>query len=294
MTLEVFLKGIRAKQWVKNFFVFGALIFSRNVRNILFLEKTVFAFFIFSFAASSIYLLNDLLDYKSDREHPVKCKRPIASGAISKQTATVMSVCFAVLSLVLSFLLNHKFGAIITCYILMNIAYTLKLKHIVIIDVMVIAFGFVLRVLSGAVVIEVSTSLWLLVCTTLLALFLALSKRRHELLVLEGKATSHRKILKEYNTYLLDQMISVVTASTLTAYLLYTMDPQTIERFGSPYLICTFPFVLYGIFRYLYLVHQKERGGNPTKVLLTDTPLIVNTVLWVASFEVIVYISVHF
>ncbi len=291
MELGVLLRSIRVKQWVKNLFLFAALVFSRNLLNLKLFVNSALGFICFSFAASSIYLLNDLLDYESDVKHPVKCKRPIASGELSKKHAAIGACCLAGTSLLGALFLNSSFALVILIYLLTNVAYSIKLKHMVIIDVMVIAFGFVLRVISGGLIIHVSISLWLIVCTTLLSLFLALSKRRHELVLLDNKAGGHRKILDEYNPYLLDQMISVVTASTLVAYLLYTMDPVTIEKFNSPYIVLTFPFVLYGIFRYLYLVHQKARGGNPTKVLLTDTPLIVNSILWVVSFEVIVLLS---
>lgn len=182
------------------------------------------------------------------------------------------------------------FGIIVLAYFLLNIGYSLYLKSIVIIDVVTIAAGFVLRVLGGAVIISVAASQWLILCTILLALFLGFSKRRHELVLLEDSATNHRKVLEHYSPYFLDQMIAVVTASTVICYALYAMSKDTIEKLGTSKLIYTIPFVLYGIFRYLYLVHQKEKGGSPTEIMFTDKPMIINICLWVVSSVVFIYI----
>ena len=186
--------------------------------------------------------------------------------------------------------MNILFGIIVLAYFLLNIGYSIYLKNIVIIDVVSIAAGFVLRVLGGAVIISVVASQWLILCTILLSLFLGFSKRRHELILLEDSATSHRKVLEHYSPYFLDQMIAVVTASTLICYALYTMSKDTIEKLGTSKLIYTIPFVLYGIFRYLYLVHQKEEGGSPTEIMFTDKPMIINICLWVISSVVFIYI----
>ena len=189
-----------------------------------------------------------------------------------------------------SFLLDVEFGYVAIIYFLLSFAYSFFLKHIVILDVLTLAIGFVLRAIAGAVVIDVEFSSWLLLCTILLALFLGLSKRRHELVLLGDNAHSHRKILEEYSPHLLDQMIGVVTASTLMAYALYTMAPETREKFGTSYMILTIPFVIYGIFRYLYLVHQKEQGGNPTTVLITDKPILLNILLWGLVSVLLIYV----
>ena len=191
--------------------------------------------------------------------------------------------------LALAFALRPAFGVVALAYVVMQTAYSARLKHIVIIDVLTIAIGFVLRAVAGAVVIDVAISHWLLICMILLALFMALSKRRHELTLLAGGASDHRRILGEYSPYLLDQMIGVVTASTLIAYIFYTISPETVKNFNTEYLALTIPFPLYGIFRYLYLVHQKEGGGSPAEMLLTDRPLLLCVALWVVAVVLIVY-----
>ena len=200
----------------------------------------------------------------------------------------ITSVCCA--GFFIAFYTNLFFGIIVLSYFLLNIGYSLYLKSIVIIDVITIAAGFVLRVLGGAVIISVTPSQWLILCTILLALFLGFSKRRHELILLEDNATSHRRVLEHYSPYFLDQMISVVTASIVICYALYTMSKDTVEKLGTTKLIYTIPFVLYGIFRYLYLVHQKEEGGSPTAVVFTDKPMIINVSLWVIISIVFIYI----
>ncbi len=287
--LTALIESLRPKQWIKNLSIFAAIIFSQNLHDLTMLYKVCVACFIFCLISGCIYLINDVLDIENDRQHPLKCKRPIPSGRLNPKVAIITSIGLGCLCLVLSFWLEPKFGMVAAIYFALLVGYSLKLKQIVIVDVMVIALGFVLRVVSGALVIQVEISSWLLLCTILLALFLALSKRRHELTILDKQATEHRKILREYSPYFLDQMIAVVTASTLMAYALYTMSAETIAKFNTPYLNLTVPFVLYGIFRYLYLVHQKGKGGSPTTIMLTDVPLIINVVLWLITVEVILY-----
>jgi 4-hydroxybenzoate polyprenyltransferase len=221
--------------------------------------------------------------------HPVKARRPVASGALSPTTALAVAGALAVVGLVLAFRLRPAFGWTALAYVVLQALYSGPLKQIVIIDVLTIAVGFVLRVVAGAVVIDVPTSHWLLVCTILLALFLALSKRRHELVLLADGAKGHRRILQEYSPYLLDQMIGVVTASTLMAYVFYATSTETADKFGTSLLGLTIPFPLYGIFRYLYLVHQKEGGGSPSEMLLNDRPLLVCVALWGLTVAVIIY-----
>jgi 4-hydroxybenzoate polyprenyltransferase len=236
-----------------------------------------------------VYIFNDLADRQHDRLHPLKCMRPIASGDLSPTVAAIAGMVLAGIALTVATLMNPPLGVTAASYLLLLLLYSAALKHVVIVDVLVIAGGFVLRAMAGAIAVDVPISHWLLVCTTLLALFLALSKRRHELTLLGEGAVSHRRILEEYSPYLLDQMIAVVTASTLVAYTLYTTDGETAARLGTSRLGLTIPFVLYGIFRYLYLVHQKRGGGSPSTMLVTDRPLLACVALWALSVAVILY-----
>jgi len=221
----------------------------------------VTAFLVFCILSGVVYILNDLIDLEQDKMHPIKSKRPLASGQLKPSFAIISLIVLMVLSSGIAVVfLNIPFIITAVLYLLLQIIYSTVLKHIVIIDVFSIAAGFLLRVIAGAEVIEVTISTWLLFCTILLSLFLALSKRRHELILLEGNAMHHRKILFEYSPKLLDQMISIVTTSTVVAYILYTVSEDTVRKFGTDNLKYTVPFVLYGIFRYLYLIHQKVKG----------------------------------
>jgi 4-hydroxybenzoate polyprenyltransferase len=234
--------------------------------------------------------VNDVRDREADRLHPTKRFRPIASGALDPRTALATAAILATGALLMSLLaLSPAFAAIAVGYLILNLLYSTWLKHLVILDVLTIAIGFVLRAWGGAVSVDVTFSHWLLLLTLLLALFLGLSKRRAELVALADGASGHRRILAEYSPYLLDQMISVVTASTLLAYAFYTISPDTVARFGTDRLLWTVPFPLYGIFRYLYLVHQREGGGNPSEMLVADRPLLLCVALWIAAVVVIVY-----
>jgi 4-hydroxybenzoate polyprenyltransferase len=281
---------MRPKQWVKNLFIFAPLVFAEQLLVFPYILKTCAAFFCFCLLSGCVYILNDIMDLEKDRMHPVKRFRPLASGQVKVSLAQAFAVVLFLMSMSLAFYLDLYFGIISCVYFLMNVAYSFHLKNVVIVDVFIVASGFFLRVLGGAEVIDVHVSSWLLVCTILLALFLAFSKRRHELVILEHEATQHRKILAEYSPYFLDQMISVVTASIVVCYLLYTIAEETVTKFETRALIITVPFVLYGIFRYLYLVHQKEGGGNPTTELLSDRPLMVNMALWIITAGLIIYL----
>ena len=283
--------AMRPHQWTKNFFIYAALIFSQNIFNLPLLVKTTIAFSAFCLISSALYIFNDLKDLAEDKLHPLKSKRPIASGKIKKSTAILMIVILGLLGFSSAFTLNKNYFIIILVYFLIQMAYSIKLKHIVILDVFVVALGFLIRVVAGGLAIEVSLSSWLLICTILLALFLALSKRRHELVLLEDEASDHRPILEEYSPYLLDQMIAVVTASTVIAYCLYTISEETVTKFGTKNLIFTVPFVLYGIFRYLYLIHQKSEGGSPEALLVKDKPLLIAIFLWIVTAVIILYLS---
>ncbi len=265
-----YLRALRPHQWIKNLFVFAALIFSHRLNDLDASLRSVLVFLAFSFMASAIYLINDVSDYERDRIHPRKRHRPIASGAVQRRAALFMAAGLAPLGLALAWSLNARTGIVISFYGLMNLAYSLRLKHVVLLDVFIIALGFLLRVSSGAFAIEVSISFWLLICTFFIALFLAFCKRRHELVSLGEEAVQHRGILGEYSTPFIDKMISSLSALTVMSYALYTIDPLVRQRLRTDALVITVPLVLFGIFRYLYLVHQQQKGGSPTEIVLTD------------------------
>jgi 4-hydroxybenzoate polyprenyltransferase len=283
------LASLRPSQWTKNLVIFAALMFGQRLLDVRSLLYAGAAFIIFCALSGVVYLINDVADREADRRHPVKMHRPIASGELPVRTAMTTAIVVALLAVAAAFWLRPLFGALAIMYLGLLAMYSGPLKHVVIIDVLTIAIGFVLRAAGGAVAIDVPISHWLYVLTILLALFLALSKRRHELVLLADRATGHRRILEEYSPYLLDQMISVVTASTLVAYAFYTVSPETVSKFGTDRLGLTLPFPLYGIFRYLYLVHHKEGGGSPAEMLLTDRPLLVCVALWALAVAIIIY-----
>ncbi|MBE0644813.1 MAG: decaprenyl-phosphate phosphoribosyltransferase [Bacteroidetes bacterium] len=288
--LVLLIRTMRVRQWTKNVFVLSPLLFSLHLFELDSLLLSVIAFFLFSLTASSIYILNDIVDADVDRSHPVKRLRPIASGALPLGFAAWAVVILFSITVGLALWVHRGFAFVLIGYFALNVVYSYALKRAVIIDVMTIAASFVLRIVAGAIIIDVPISEWLLICTSLLALFLGFSKRRHEITVLEADAHIHRPVLLEYSTYFLDQMISLVTASTLICYILYTVDDDTVAKFGSKALLYTTPFVLYGLFRYYYLVHQKKTGGDPTSEFLSDIPLLVNVVLWAASVFIILYL----
>ncbi len=287
--LTYILQSARLHQWVKNFFIFAALIFSGHLFILNDLLLTAAGFFIFSLATSAIYIFNDVADIEKDKLHPEKSKRPLPSGNLKISTALIASAILALSALLLSFSLNINFAFVLIGYIIINIFYSLYIKSLVILDVMTIAAGFVLRIYAGALLISVPVSEWLIICTILLALFLGFSKRRSELVLLENSANTHRSVLGHYSPQFLDQMIGIVTASTVMSYALYTISEETVLKLGTNNLIYTVPFVLYGIFRYLYLVHKKEVGGNPTLAILKDIPLLINLIMWIISAGIIIY-----
>jgi len=288
--MVLLLRSLRPEQWTKNLIVFAGLLFGLQLFNAAAVVRTLLAFAVFCALSGVVYVVNDICDRDADRRHPLKARRPIAAGELSPTVAGVAAGVLAVGAVAAAFLLGMPFGLIALAYLALQSLYSGPLKHIVILDVLTIAAGFVLRAAAGAVVVAVPISRWLLVVTTLLALFLALSKRRHELVLLADGAAEHRPILGEYSPYLLDQMISVVTASTLVAYIFYCISPETVQKFGTDLLGLTIPFPLYGIFRYLYLVHRREGGGSPSQMLANDLPLLVCVGLWVAAVVLIVYV----
>lgn len=281
--------SMRPAQWVKNVFIFAGLLFSRNLFNPMALLEVCAGFAFFSLTASGIYIFNDILDMENDKRHPEKCKRPLASGELAVSTAYITVSVLVGFSLFAAVFLNRVFFLILVAYVIMNVAYSLRLKQVVILDVMCIAFGFVFRVLAGTALAGVMPSDWLLICTITISLFLGFSKRRSEVALMEGESSKHRKVLAHYSLPFLDQMISVATACTVMSYALYTVSPETVARFGTRNLIFTIPFVLYGIYRYLYVIHEKNEGGNPTSVVLTDRPLMLNGFLWILSLMLIIY-----
>ncbi len=282
--------SMRPRQWIKNLVVFAALLFARKLTDPSLVLRAVAGFWEFVAASGGVYILNDLFDAERDRQHPEKARRPIACGALPAAPAIVAAALLLIASLMTGFTLSRPFGAILLVYVALNVVYSIWLKDLVILDVMTIASGFVLRAVGGGLVIDVAISTWLIMCTILLSLFLAFCKRRTELAVLE-RPTEHRAILSEYSIEFIDQMISVVTASTVVAYMFYTASPEVELKLGTHHLYATVPFVLYGIFRYLYLVHQKGHGGNPAQALLTDRPLLACVGLWALTVIVLLYVA---
>ena len=276
--LPAMVKAIRLKQAPKNLFVFAALVFAGKLFDLPMLAQTLAAFILFTLAAGSVYLLNDILDVEQDRRHPTKCKRPIASGALPVGVAWAESIVLAVGSLCAAFALRPGFGFALLCYIFLQIAYCLKLKHIVLIDVFTIAMGFVLRAVAGALVINVSFSHWLLLCTLQLALFLGFGKRRQEIVLLGEGAGQHRANLDEYSKPLLDQIINIVVGVTIVCYSVYSVESDTAHL--HPHLWVTVPIVIYALFRYMYLVYQKGWGGAPDEVLQKIAFLQATIVVW--------------
>ena len=288
------IKLMRTRQWTKNLIVFVAVVFSGRVLILADAFHAVLGFVLFCFLSSSVYILNDVLDAPYDRRHPEKRNRPIASGKISPTAGALLCAAFAAASLVGSFwLLGWKFGVCATTYFVINLSYSFGVKRVVILDSVTIALGFVLRAIAGiyAIVAEPGQlSEWLLICTFFLALFLAFSKRRGEITDLSEHALAHRPILASYSPKLIDEMIGVTTASSVMSYSLYTIWPGTVARLGTNKMIYTIPFVVYGIFRYLYLIYKKGKGAQPSAILITDRPLQVNILLYVAAVFVILYV----
>jgi 4-hydroxybenzoate polyprenyltransferase len=288
-TAVALLATLRPKQWLKNLFVFAPAIFATELFERAAMARALGAFAVFCAVASATYLVNDVLDRDADRRHPVKQYRPIPSGRLSVGVALAAAGALAAGGLLASLLLGIGFASTVLAYVLVTIGYTLYFKHSVILDVMFLASGFVLRVAGGALAVGVPASEWLFLCTLLLALFLGFSKRRHEITLLEAGAADHRRVLEHYSAELLDQMIVIVATSAILCYILYTIWPSTIEKFGSNHLVYTVPFVIYGIFRYFYLIHQRQSGGDPTGALLTDRPLLVNIVLYGIVAVAVIY-----
>jgi 4-hydroxybenzoate polyprenyltransferase len=282
------LRSMRLSQWTKNGIVFAGLVFDgKLLYPDLFLRTTLVAL-CFCLVSSGVYLMNDLVDIEKDRQHPRKRLRPLPSGQLSPVIAAVMAFVLAVVGMAGSLWVDPWVGAVVGLYLVQNIAYSFYLKNIVIVDVMVLSLGFLLRAIAGVLVVHVTNfSPWLYVCVTLLSLFLGFGKRRHEITLLAGDAASHRASLEQYNLHFLDQLIGLVTTSTLVSYTLYTFEAQTALAGGR--MLLTVPFVFYFIARYLYLIHVRKLGGAPDELLLKDRPLLFNSVLWALTVVVLIY-----
>ncbi len=286
-SLWAYIAAMRPKQWTKNAVVFAALVFDHKLFDIGRLATVIGAFLCFCLASSAVYVVNDLRDAESDRQHPRKRLRPIASGQMSNQAAWALVGLLLLLSLPAALILRPAFGAVLAGYLILMTAYTFVLKHLVIVDVFAISAGFVLRAAGGAVVLDIPISPWLYVCTALLSLFIGFGKRRHELLLLESSAGAHRRNLDEYSPVLLDQFITITAAATIMAYSLYTFVATNLPDNHS--MMLTIPFVMYAILRYLFLIHRRDGGGSPEQALLTDFPLLGCITLWGIVSVAIVY-----
>jgi 4-hydroxybenzoate polyprenyltransferase len=285
------IKLIRPKQWIKNFFVFAPLLFSRHIFDLPYLLPSLAAFFIFSLASSAVYIINDIMDVESDRAHPKKKYRPIASGEISVKQALIFLVLLVIIIIAGLLFLKPIFGVVIVLYFITNLLYSLKVKSIVLLDVFFISFGFMLRVLGGAAAISVPISSWMILTTIFISLFLAISKRRGELsqVINQDNIEKQRKVLKEYSVEFADQLNTIAAAGTIISYALYTVSDKTVNTFGTDKLIYTTPFVIYGIFRYMYLMHQKNLGESPTGIVTKDLPIILGVLGWFMFSIVIIY-----
>ncbi|WP_145332023.1 decaprenyl-phosphate phosphoribosyltransferase [Paenibacillus xylanexedens] len=277
-TVSGLFKLLRPKQWTKNLLLFAALLFSFEEIRTETIVSTVIGFLLFSLVAGCVYILNDYVDRERDRLHPTKQFRPIASGQVHPTHAILFGMALLVFSLGAAFVMNPLFGVLCIVYFLLNVSYSFVLKHLVILDMMTIAAGFVLRAIAGGVLIHVPFTPWFLICTMLLSLFLAIGKRRNELTLLEGNTGSHRKVLDNYSITLLDQFNTIVTTATIISYSLFTF---TSDR--TIHLMWTIPLVIYGMFRYLYLIHMKNQGGSPDRVLFEDKPILITVILYVVS-----------
>ena len=283
------IRLLRPAHWVKNVFVLAPLVFAQRLTDPEAVRNGVMAFAAFCLASSAVYVFNDIRDRAEDRLHPMKRLRPLAAGDVTVTSAAILGTILAIVSLALAASLGWPFFTVLAIYLALNQLYSAGLKHTVILDVMIVSLGFVLRVLAGGAAVHVQVSAWLLLCTFFIALFLAFSKRRHELILLAEDASGQRPVLSHYSPAFLDQMINVVTASTVVAYAMYAISPETVEKFQTQHLIYTIPMVLFGIFRYLYLIYQKPSNRNPTEAILRDAPFLINLFIWAMAAVWIVY-----
>lgn len=296
MSWHGLLIELRPRQWTKNLVLFAGLVFSKSAADPALSLRSVLGFICFCLASGAVYIVNDLTDKEKDKLHPVKRNRPIASGRLSPGAAVGWALFLVAVTTVLAFYLGTSFFAVFVIFLALNFSYSFKLKQIMALDVLSIAVGFVLRAIAGVEVLVgaepgIELSPWLLVCTLFLALFLSLGKRRAELAELDQDAERHRESLANYSMVLLNQMIAMVSAATVIAYSIYTISPGTVQKFHTEKLVYTIPFVVYGLWRYLYLIFERRSGGNPSEVLLTDAPLLINVLAWVLVSAGILYLS---
>jgi 4-hydroxybenzoate polyprenyltransferase len=279
--IKALLVTLRPRHWIKNTFVLAPLVFSGRFSEIAACYKAALAFICFCLVSSSVYIINDLIDRQQDRQHPLKKDRPIADGTLNLTIAALSSIILIIAGLMTGLFLNIPLAAILLLYFAIHCAYCLVLKHIVILDVLTIASGFVLRIVGGGIVLSVVPSYWLLLCTVMIAVFLGFTKRRAELIVFNSGESNFRPVLKEYSIAFLDQVIPMITAATIIAYALYTVDEHTREVLGSRAMLFTLPCVLYGMLRYIYLIYHLKQSKDPTDALLSDIPTLVNLSLWI-------------
>lgn len=287
--LKNIIISLRPLQWVKNLIVFAALIFSLNLLKLDLFLDTSMLFIAFCLASSAIYLFNDLQDIEHDQKHPIKKTRPIAAGKLKPSIALSTAIFLFLCTLIFTYFINFNVLLVVIIFFFINYVYSLGLKNIPIVDALIIAFGFLLRVIAGAMIIAVNISPWLLIATFLLALFISFGKRRHELMTLEENASAHRKSLGIYTLPFIDQIITILTAATIVVYLLYTVSGEIIQKIDNPYLILTSIFVIYGIFRYLYLINNHHKADNPTQLIIRDPGIMINNGLWLISIIIILY-----
>jgi 4-hydroxybenzoate polyprenyltransferase len=285
------IKLSRPKQWIKNFFVFAPLVFSRHVFELSFLSASLYAFIVFCLASSSVYVLNDIMDVESDRSHPRKKYRPIASGEVTPSQGMLFLLVLMIVILALLFFERPVFIFVVILYLLTNLLYSWKIKSIVLLDIFFISFGFILRVLGGAAAIDVSVSSWMILTTIFISLFLGISKRRAELSQVpnQDNIEKQRRVLRDYSVEFADELNTIAAAGTIISYALYTVSERTVFTFGTEKLIYTTPFVIYGIFRYMFLIHKKNLGESPTTIVTKDIPIMLNVVIWFAACIVIIY-----
>ena len=277
------LRLMRPHQWVKNAFVFTGLLFGHAWHNAILVQQVIAAVIAFSFISSCIYIINDIVDREQDRRHPKKQRRPLAAGTVSVPGAIMLASILAVAAIMLGYWVSSIVLWIIVAYAIMNLAYSFQLKHVVILDVFIIATGFMLRILAGTLGVGIPPSQWLLLCGLMVTLFLGFTKRRAEIIALTDDKTSHRKVLEHYSPVLLDKMIGITAAGLIMSYSLYTMNPDTIHTHGTPNLIYTVPFVMYGVFRYIYLLHHQSQGGDPSRDLVRDPHLLITVSAWLIA-----------
>jgi 4-hydroxybenzoate polyprenyltransferase len=282
---------MRPQQWIKNLLVFVGLVFSRSLTDWHNIRLSVIGFLVFCAASSGIYIFNDLCDLEADKNHPVKRKRPLASGMLNLNVARGVMALLFVVATAGALSVSWLFSLVIAAYFALCLSYSLGLKSVVILDVMLIALGFVLRAISGAVILHVEVSQWLVLCTSMLALLIGFGKRRHELAILGDGAESHRISLTDYSTEFLNMMMAVCAGAAVLTYALYTMAEETVSRFGTRNLLLTLPFVIYGIFRYLFLVHERQEGGDPVHLFLHDRPTQLNLLFWAMAIVAVIYTS---